>query len=659
MSVFPQNNAWSGSVVDFLNQTEQTLVTLFSTHYRSITLTDCTQSHITAWIDTIRIMQRALQQMYTYNEKVHEWIVVFEYELPRERGRRPDVILLTDKVLFVIEAKGYPSVEKAHVDQVHAYARDLIAYHSETQAMYGNYVVPVLLLTRGQNIRLAHGTVQVVSGNFLADLLAVFVARPPARQHDPVKWLEGEYQPLPSLVNAARIIFRHEEFPHIHRAASSGIDDALRYIKKIAQEAEKQKERHIIFVTGVPGAGKTLVGIRFVYEYASGEKHATQGAVMLSGNGPLVKVLQHALKSTIFVQDVHGFLKEYTRHNAKLPHEHVIIYDEAQRAWDAARSAEKRGTELSEPDDFLAIGSKQPEWAVMIALIGQGQEIHLGEEAGLQQWDAAIAYADEHYHQKWVVHAPGRLREHFQSAKSVNATALLDLDVSLRTHVAEDVQNWVAMLLNQTTARDVAAAGNRLDTQVIEKLSHYASAMRIQGYTLYLTRDLDRAKQYVRTRYAGETEKRYGLLASSKAKNLMEYGVLNEFQVNRMLREGPWFNDDPESPKSCCQLEMVATEFQSQGLELDMPIVCWGDDMVYQSRGWFVKTSTRSKAVDPRRLRMNAYRVLLSRGRDGMVLFVPPMPSLDATADVLLQAGCQVLDTDDQIFEIEHQVWAY
>lgn len=644
-----QSYAWAGSVATFLETPEGDIVAGCSAQYSRVSRDSMTQSHVTAWVDTIRVFQQALRQLSDHKPAAQNWTIVFEYELPRERGRRPDVILLTEHAMFVIEAKGFAHVETAHVDQVRAYVRDLVAYHSETH-QYRGAVIPILLLTRAQHVRLAHGTVQIVSGNFLADLLAQYTARAVGQVADTGRWLAGEYQPLPTLVSAARMIFRNESFPRIQRAESSGINDALGYITTVAQSAEQQKTRHIVFVTGVPGAGKTLVGIRFVYEYRAQYGSTTHDAVMLSGNGPLVKVLQHALKSSVFVQDVHGFLKEYTKLHSPLPREHIIIYDEAQRAWDAQRSAEKRGTTLSEPDDFLAIGSRQSDWAVMIALIGQGQEIHLGEEAGLAQWDAAIAYASQHYGQQWVVHVPERIRDVFRAAQQVQTTQLLDLDVSLRTHVAADVQNWVAMLLNQTRARDVTGAGQRICDAHLVQLAAYADAMHQQGFTIYLTRDLERAKAYVRSRYAGEPEKRYGLLASSKAKNLMQYGVLNEFQINRALREGPWFNDEPTSPLSCCQLEMVATEFQSQGLELDMPIVCWGDDVWYERGSWQVKTGARSTAKDPRRLRMNAYRVLLSRGRDGMLLFVPPMTTLDATADILQRAGCRLLDATDDPF---------
>ena len=642
-----QHFAWAGSVTDFLQSPQQALVDALADHYLRCTGEASNQSHAVAWIDSIRILHKSLSDIQSHIQSAGQWFIVFEYELPRERGRRPDVVILTDRAMVVLEFKGYSYIETGHVDQVKAYVRDFVAYHSTTEA-YATSVVPILVLTRAANVRIAQGTVQIVSGNFLADLLATFYARGSAAVSDPAQWLAGEYQPLPSLVAAARMIFRHEAFPQIKRAASSGINDALAYAMEVAQQAQSGGERHIIFITGVPGAGKTLVGIRFVYEYIAAQQRTTHDAVMLSGNGPLVKVLQHALQNRVFVQDVHGFLKEYTRTGARLPREHIIIYDEAQRAWDAARSSDKRGTPLSEPDDFLLIGSRQADWSMMIALIGQGQEIHLGEEAGIQQWNDAIAYAARHADSEWIVHTPPRLADVFTSAARVIQQPTLDLDVSLRAHVAADVQNWVATLLNQTSAKTVATAQSAALAPVLPQLNAYANAMTEQGYSLYITRDLGVAKSYVTTRYQGAPDKRYGLVASAKATCLMQFGVPNEFQVNRTLREGPWFNDEPSAPHSCCQMTSVATEFQCQGLELDMPIVCWGDDVWYAQGSWQTKSAARSQARDPRRLRINAYRVLLSRGRDGMIIYVPPIPLLDATYDLLLSAGCRPLDPHDQ-----------
>jgi DUF2075 family protein len=329
----------------------------------------------------------------------------------------------------------------------------------------------------------------------------------------------------------------------------------------------------------------------------------------------LVKVLQYALQSRVFVQDVHGFLKQYGGGRSRVPQEHIWVYDEAQRAWDAAQVQEKRGHPLSEPEDFLRIGARK-NWALMVGLIGEGQEIHVGEEAGLAQWNEAVARMPD----PWVVHCPAKIAHVFRHAAAIDTSDHLDLTVSLRTHLAEDVQNWVAGLLEGR----------------LEQAADLAGRVRRQGFDLYLTSSRDEAEAYVRERYRGQEDARYGLLASSKAR-LSEYGIYADFQSTKRLRVGPWFYDPPDKPLSCCRLRDTVTEFQCQGLELDYPIVCWGQDLVWDGKAWRSQMSRRTKARDPHQLRLNSYRVLLTRGRDGVCVFVPP--EARGVGEVLAAAG--------------------
>ena len=229
-----------------------------------------------------------------------------------------------------------------------------------------------------------------------------------------------------------------------------------------------------------------MVGVQFVYQHYSQSDDTRNEAVFLSGNGPLVKVLQHALKSSVFVQDVHGFLKRYGGHNAQLPTEHIWIYDEAQRAWDAQRVSEKRGHATSEPEDFLRIGERMDSWALMVGLIGEGQEIHLGEEAGIAQWNEAI----EAMTQPWVVHCPAKIAEMFPAASRTETTEKLNLTSTLRSHLAEDVQLWVSRLLQGDLDAAAEAAGRA----------------KGDGFDMYVTRSLQAAKDYVTQRYEGQED---------------------------------------------------------------------------------------------------------------------------------------------------------
>lgn len=579
------------------------------------------ESQFVAWQNAYDVLFQSFSELISSRPTAGNWNLIFEYELPRERGRRPDLIILTSETILVLEFKDFAAPLQSHLDQVTAYCRDLRYYHSESHTLA---VSPVLVLTKYSGISLVQDNVEVASPNSLFETLNRLVPMSSEHLVDVQKWLRGDYDPLPSLITAARLIFAHESLPRIKRARSAGIPEALKELHAIADRAEENSERHLALITGVPGAGKTLVGLQFVYSQHGAEQSSSKKAVFLSGNGPLVKVLQHVLKSSVFVQDVHGFLKQYGGDKSARPLEHIWVYDEAQRAWDSSRVQGMRGHPASEPEDFLRIGERMPSWAMMIGLIGQGQEIHIGEEAGLQQWNDAIAAMER----PWIVHCPDAVSHFFKSAALVLQNDRLNLTASLRSHLAEDVQDWVMQFLDGK----------------INEAADLAEKVNSQGFNMYVARSLDAAKDYVRQRYHSADEKRYGLLASSKARNLAAYGVQNGFTFTRRLREGRWFNDGPESRFSCCALHDVATEFQCQGLELDFPIVCWGDDLLWSGSEWVSRRSVRSAAKDPHRLRINSYRVLLSRGRDGFVVFVPDDQSMDATFSVLRSAGLRELE---------------
>ena len=620
------------------------------------------QSQINAWDHSFDILQRELKQLVQIKPAIGSYAIIFEYELPRERGRRPDVVIL-GPCIFVLEFKDYAKLLAAHSDQVAAYARDLKNYHAASQRYH---VLPILVLARSKDLIQHDQEVLVISPDHLADVFNLEAELENGHLVDPQAWISAEYAPLPSLIQAARTIWSKQPLPQIKRALSAGIPETIAELIAIAKDAQEKNELHLALVTGVPGAGKTLVGIQLVYEnhldsiaqyppatpaaispeglsqsipsqavadsgsVAYGKKKNNQlntlrnVAVFLSGNGPLVKVLQHALKNSIFVQDVHGFLKEYGGSTAKVPHEHIWVYDEAQRAWDADRVNEKRGHATSEPEDFLKLAERMDSWALMVALIGEGQEIHLGEESGLPQWNDALATMQK----PWVVHCPEKVASNFATVKKLLTTDVLDLSITLRSHLAEDVAEWVAAIL----------AGNLTQAKILSE------RVISQGFDVYITQDINVATNYVKERYHGQEDKRYGLLASSKAKNLPRFGIHNEYNYTKNMREGPWYNDPPTSFSSCCALRDVATEFSCQGLELDFPIICWGDDFVWVSE-WKSPAAPRSKAKDPHRLRVNSYRVLMTRGRDGFFIYVPKEVGMETTYEALVAAGVREILT--------------
>jgi len=612
------NLGWAGKLHDFIDTSQEKWLTDLQVHYNHCMNQNPGELQINAWKNCFFILKDQLTQLSNITPTTFDSFVIFEYELPRERGRRPDVVMLVKNTIFVLEFKDYSKIVQAHIDQTSAYVRDLSNYHSRS---HGHKIVPILVLTKTEDLNETRDDVIIISPKYISTTIQ---KNTDISNGDIVfdKWVESEYSPLPSLISAARIIFNNQKLPQIRRAQSAGIDKTVEYLVKVCKQAREKHERHLILVTGVPGSGKTLVGLQFVYSDQLIQENS-KDAVFLSGNGPLVQVLQHALQNRIFVQDVHGFLKQYGGNQEKTPKEHIWVYDEAQRAWDKAQVLEKRGHTNSEPLDFLIIGEKIEPYSVMIGLIGEGQEIHIGEEAGLEQWNDALKEITK----KWTVNCPSKVAKIFSNAKEIVTDEVLDLTISLRSHLAEDVHSWVAKLLEG----DISGAQN-----LYKKLEN-------EGFDVYITRDVGQCKKYVRERYSDEKDKRYGLLASAKASNLPAYGIKNEWEDTSRLKVGPWYNDDPSTPKSCCQLSDVVTEFSCQGLELDFPIVCWGNDLYWENNKWTSKI-TRSKAHNPHKLRINSYRVLLTRGRDGFVIFVPNEEKMNSTYETLIQAGVRILE---------------
>lgn len=601
---------WFGSIDDFLQVNESDWINSLQSHHLMVMNEHASSSQNKAWSNCYAVLKTELGK---FDSSIKEASIIFEYELPRERGRRPDVLILSNDYVLVFEFKDKDHLLESDVDQARAYARDLKNYHHSS---HDKSIIPFLVLTKSKMPSKDINDVSVINPEHLVQECTNYLAESIAIKADVESWLKSDYDPLPTLIQAARDLFEHESLPQIKRAQSYGIPKTLETLGSIAKRAEEEKEKHLALITGVPGAGKTLVGLQFVYSSHFLNLNEENKAVFLSGNGPLIKVLQHALKNKIFVQDVHGFLKTYGGDSDRIPAENTWIYDEAQRAWDSERVIEKRGHGRSEPLDFLYIGEKKDDWALMVGLIGEGQEIHLGEEAGLIQWNEALKSVPS----DWVVSCPSGIADIFSAAAQIEIHDELNLNRTIRSHLAEESHLWVNLLLESQ----------------IDDAKNIAETVRTKGFDMYCTRDLQAAKDYVINRYDGSFDKRYGLVASSKAKKL---GVHNEYNWTKNFRPGPWYNDGPSKPNSCCQLVEVATEFACQGLELDLPIVCWGNDLKWNGSKWLPLRQTRSTAKDPDKLRVNSYRVLLTRGRDGFVIFVPDHSEMDGTYTTLLDAG--------------------
>lgn len=618
-----KTHGWSGSVRAFMDQPESLIEQSLESHLQGLLGFNAAGSQVEAWIEEIVVLKRAFRDLSISKPSCLEWSVVLEYELPLEGGRRPDVIVLGPNKIYVLEFKQDPVLQRSSLDQVAAYARDLAEYHSQS---HGIEVMPLLVPTKTSDKSEIRDVVTVLSPDKIASFLDSAEEVMPISLEN---WLEGDYAPLPTLIAAAKMIFSNERLPSIKRAESYGVAKAVLKLREIVKNSELNSQRSLAFVSGVPGAGKTLVGLQFVYE----ESNQDSQAIFLSGNGPLVEVLRDALKSKAFVSDLHAFIKSYGT-TSKIPKQHIIVFDEAQRAWDASNMMVKKGVAYSEPELLVAIGERIPDWTALVGLIGHGQEIHTGEEAGISGWFDAIE--SKHAISDWKIYTPPRFSKSFPG-QSITECEELDLNHSLRSKQAEFLHDWVQSLL----------------TGQLAEASKISQKIWVQNFPIFISRDLDEAKRYVTNRFEGESSKRYGIVASSKDRVLPQYGIQNGFHETKQVKNAKWYNNNLGEPGSCCNMEEVVTEFGCQGLELDMAIVAWGNDFLWDGSDWQMrKMRTRIPQQDPHQLRLNSYRVLLTRSREGLVIFIPPTTEFDQTEHAFLAAGARILQTQIPLAEI-------
>jgi hypothetical protein len=574
-----------------------------------------------------------------------------EFNIPR-MGRRIDAVLLIGPVVFVIEFKVGESVfERAAVDQVWDYALDLKNFH---EASHAASIVPILVateatvaapLTLNADEDGVYWPVRVNPAGFrhAIDLTLQTVT---GEALDEQHWSRAPYRPTPTIIEAARALYAQHSVEAIARydAGATNLRITSSRIEELLDEARAQRRKLICFVTGVPGAGKTLVGLNVATRRRDADEPTH--AVFLSGNGPLVAVLREALtrdevarqkagglrvrKGKVaesvkaFIQNVHHF-RDDALVDSRPPAEHVAIFDEAQRAWNHYQTAsfmrrrkKITGFAHSEPEFLISCMDRHPDWAVIVCLVGGGQEIHTGE-AGIDAWLDAInaKFPDWHMYISSRLtdseYAAGRALEVVSQSPHTHFDDNLHLAVSMRSFRAENVSAFVKALLDceKQQARQVFA-------QCAER------------YPIWLTRNLNSAKDWIRRRARG-TE-RFGLVASSKAQRLKPHAI--DIRVN--VDPVHWFLNDKNDTRSSYYLEDAATEFQVQGLELDWACVTWDGDFRFTGSGWSFHDFRGDRWInvlssDGRRYLCNAYRVLLTRARQGMVIFVPPGDPSDPT----------------------------
>lgn len=385
------------------------------------------EAQIRAWKDCFDVL---MEQLPPIAETHPNFDIVFEYCLPYESGRSPDVLLVSKEQVIVLEFKQNFRVIRADIDQAAAYARDIREYHYESRNCK---VSAILVLTHADENT---ADVDITTGVAIAPraILASAISRTLAGQNtrtDISRWLSSKYEPLPTIVEAARLFVKQEELPNIRRVNSTCIPQAIECLTEISEYAEMNKKHVVAFVTGVPGAGKTFLGLKYVYDICKSSEHVN--SVYLSGNGPLVSVLTQALRSSVFVKDLHKVVNQYLSNGAPDFRNNIVVFDEGQRDWDAHQMSAKRNTNKSEPDIMIELCAKRLDWCVLLVLLGEGQEIHDGENSGISQWNTAIEKSDI----DWEIVCPDKLLGVFPDKRIIenNNRSALNLSMSLRTQM--------------------------------------------------------------------------------------------------------------------------------------------------------------------------------------------------------------------------------
>ncbi len=626
------NYYYSDTISAFLQKNPDTIIGEISANSRTGHIT----TELYAWEFQIALLKEILKE--------HEGSLFFEFSIPR-MGKRIDCLLLIKNVVFVLEFKvGEKQFINQHFEQVWDYALDLKNFH---QPSHDLLLVPILIATNASS-----STIEVITtshddnliyplktnaSNLGATINHVLDFYRANVYINPNEYVNGSYSPTPSIIEAAIKLYNNHNVDEITRsdADATNLKNTTNFISSTIEYAKTTNKKIICFVTGVPGAGKTLVGLKVATEHLDKEQGNT--SVFLSGNKPLVDILQEALardrivqekakgskltkkqaRESVksFIQIIHHYRDEYLRDN-KAPYDHVAIFDEAQRAWTKVQTVkfmqQKKGIpnfKFSEPEFLISCLDRHKDWAVVICLVGGGQEINTGE-AGISEWLSAI----KNQFPKWETRiSPNLFDSEYAAQKSIevlkqNSIVVynenLHLSVSMRSFRAEFLSKLIKEILD------------------LDENAKNTFAELKDKYPIVITRKIESAKKWLREKARGS--ERYGIVVSSQAYRLKPLAIDVKTQINHVN----WFLDGKDDIRSSYFLEDVATEFQVQGLELDWACVTWDGDLRYTKNGWktfsFVGNKWQNIHKEERRKYLiNAYRVLLTRARQGLIIVVP------------------------------------
>lgn len=629
---------YQSSIDSFLNENKNTIFGQLARHHQY----DLEDLQKNAWLEQIEFLQQELNDVCGH--------LYFEFSIPR-MGKRVDNILIINNLIFVIEFKvGDRSYSNYAQNQTIDYCLDLQNFH---EGSHNKTIVPILIATNApskpSNINDSLNLTTCIlcnKENFKEILLQILDQAKTTESLDIHSWENSVYKPTPTIIEAAQALYKGHSVKEISRndAGTINLANTSHLINKIIEDSKTQHKKSICFLTGVPGAGKTLAGLNIANERLKADE--SEHSVFLSGNGPLVDVLREALtrdsvesakirgqkisrteaerKAKAFIQNIHHFRDDNLRTD-NAPIEKVVVFDEAQRAWQKEQVSkfmqQKKGIpnfDMSEPEYLISVMNRHDDWCTIICLIGGGQEINTGE-AGVSEWIKSLKTK----YQAWNIYYSDKIlaepntylndldlsnwvREHGHQRSD------LHLSTSIRSFRSEKVASLIQSILDNQ---------NDQASKIYQEIKH--------NYPVKVTRDLAKAKTWLRNQARG-TE-RIGLIASSGAKRLKAEGIY----VKNDISPTDWFLNHQDDTRSSYYLEDIATEFDIQGLEIDYTCVTW-DINLYYDEGWQFQNFKGSKWQNIKKdatksYLLNAYRVLLTRARQGMIIFIPAVDGTDPT----------------------------
>jgi len=589
-----------------------------------------------AWLKQIDILKRTFRN-------AEDGYIFFEFAIPR-MGKRVDNIVIIDDSIFIIEFKvGSTSYDNYAVEQVLDYALDLKNFHEGSHHVkLFPFLVATEADTKYNKLEILHELLfrpLLVNKDNILENINNCLAHSDFNKIDPNIWANAIYKPTPTIIEAAQALYKGHKVQEISRSDAGAINLSIttETINNIIDRSKRNNLKSICFITGVPGAGKTLAGLNIANERMNIDEN--EHAVFLSGNGPLVEVLREALtrdevlnakkngikltkkeaaiKSHAFIQNIHHF-RDDALINSQAPIEKVVVFDEAQRAWNKKQTSNfmkrKKGQDdfdLSEPHFLIEVMDRHTDWCVIICLIGGGQEINVGE-AGLEEWINSL----KNSFTEWNIFYSNSITEDKNYLKDFTlkqwlkgkgkSEDKLHLSVSVRSFRSEKLSEFVHSVL---------------DVNMLKAKEIYANYLK-NNYPIKITRNFQKAKQWLKEQTLGS--ERNGVVASSGAYRLRPFAINVKSKIDAPI----WFLNDKNDVRSSYFHEEIATEFDIQGLELDWICVCWDGDFYLKNNQWIYRKfkGTKWQKINKeitRNYLLNAYRVLLTRARQGMIIFIP------------------------------------